>query len=135
MDPSDISTPIDPSIDEPINQELIHIIKSDADYDNQLKNAGSKLVLIEYCATWNEPCKYFAPYLETFARKYASQMVVLKVDIDEQNRMAKQYKLHFLHSHSFKMPLINFERNNVSYAQVKGTDPSKVKSTIRNLMR
>lgn len=50
-----------------------------ADFDDQLKVAGDKVVVVDFFATWCGPCKMIAPTLEDLAGKHASSLVVLKV--------------------------------------------------------
>lgn len=49
------------------------------DFEEQLKAAGDKLVLVDFFATWCGPCKMIAPKLEEHSKTYAERLVVLKV--------------------------------------------------------
>lgn len=51
------------------------------DFEEQLKAAGDKLVLVDFFATWCGPCKMIAPKLEEHSKTYAERLVVLKVCI------------------------------------------------------
>lgn len=63
-------------------------IESEEEFDQQVKNAGSKLVIVDFFATWCGPCQRIAPQLDDFAKEYASQIVILKVDVDQLNDLA-----------------------------------------------
>ena len=56
----------------------IHIKDSD-DLKNRLSEAGEKLVVIDFMATWCGPCKMIGPKLEELANEMADSIVVLKV--------------------------------------------------------
>lgn len=50
-----------------------------SDFKTKLQDAGDKLVIIDFFATWCGPCKMIAPKLEELANEMSSQIVVLKV--------------------------------------------------------
>lgn len=66
---------------------VIHI-ESEEDFEEQVKNAGSKLVVVDFFATWCGPCGTIAPVLDDLAKQYASKIVVLKVDVDQLEELA-----------------------------------------------
>ncbi|XP_066591169.1 thioredoxin-2-like [Prorops nasuta] len=69
-------------------------IKDSEDLKNELKNAGDKLVVIDFFATWCGPCKMIAPKLEELAKtKDMENVVFLKVDVDECEDVAAEYNI------------------------------------------
>lgn len=50
-----------------------------ADLKSQITNAGDKLVVIDFFATWCGPCKMISPKLTELSQQYAEKLVVLKV--------------------------------------------------------
>ena len=50
-----------------------------SDFDQQLENAGDKLVVVDFFATWCGPCKMIAPKLEELSKDYADKVVIIKV--------------------------------------------------------
>ncbi|XP_063698642.1 thioredoxin-2-like [Culicoides brevitarsis] len=72
---------------------MVHKVKDTADFDEQVKQAGDKLVVIDFFATWCGPCKVIAPKLEEFSEKYADKIVVLKVDVDECEQLTERFNI------------------------------------------
>lgn len=59
---------------------LVFFLFLQADFDEQVKNAGDKLVVVDFFATWCGPCKVIAPVLEKLAQNHTN-LVVLKVRV------------------------------------------------------
>ena len=53
-------------------------INSEAAFDKTIKEAGSKLVVVDYSTTWCGPCKVIAPKFDELSLKYPDS-VFLKV--------------------------------------------------------
>ncbi|MCB0790327.1 MAG: thioredoxin [Flavobacteriales bacterium] len=54
---------------------------------------GPLPVLVDMHATWCGPCKALAPIIEEVARATTGRMRVLKVDVDRNPQMARQYQV------------------------------------------
>ena len=54
-------------------------------------NASDKPVLVDYWATWCEPCKMVGPIVEELAIEFSDKLKVGKLDVDaNQNSAAQQ---------------------------------------------
>ncbi len=56
-----------------------------------LKNNG--LVLVDFFAIWCGPCKMISPILSEIAEEYKGKVKVGKVNVDEQNELAMEYRI------------------------------------------
>ena len=63
-----------------------------SDLETQLKEAGDKLVVIDFFATWCGPCKMISPVLEEMEAQM-SNVKFLKVDVDEAEDVAVHYQI------------------------------------------
>lgn len=55
--------------------------------------ASSKPVLVDFWATWCNPCKMVAPVLEEIAREQSKTLTVAKLDIDANPETARTYQV------------------------------------------
>ncbi|MCB9638236.1 MAG: thioredoxin TrxC [Myxococcales bacterium] len=53
-------------------------------------------VLVDFWAPWCGPCRMIAPMLEQLARKYAGQLIVAKVNTDDEARIAQRFGIRAL---------------------------------------
>lgn len=49
------------------------------DFDEQIKNAGDKIVVAKFFATWCGHCKIIGPAFEKLAEKYAANIIAVEV--------------------------------------------------------
>ena len=52
---------------------------------------SEKPVLIDFFATWCEPCKMMSPIIDEIAKEVGSEIKVGKVDVDENQELAIKY--------------------------------------------
>ena len=53
--------------------------------------AEGKPMVVDFWATWCGPCRKIGPYIEQLAEKYAGQVNVGKVDVDENDELAMRF--------------------------------------------
>jgi putative thioredoxin len=51
----------------------------------------AKLVMVDFWADWSEPCKALIPLLEKIASEYPDNMLLAKINADEQQMLASQF--------------------------------------------
>lgn len=108
-----------------VTTDVAHYVESEEDFDEQVKNAGSKLVVIDFFAHWCGPCKKIAPHLEELAKQYESEIVVLKVDVDQEGDLAMgRYGVS-------SMPTFFFLKNGEIVEKFAGADATKIDETIQ----
>lgn len=50
-------------------------------------------VLVDFYAAWCGPCKMMAPLVEKMAEKYAGQMKIGKLDVEDSMDIAQKYRV------------------------------------------
>ncbi len=65
-------------------------LKNVADYNNskEWKFKGDKPVVIDFYADWCGPCRMVAPLMRELAKEYEDQIVIYKVNVDNESELA-----------------------------------------------
>ncbi|AVQ22662.1 thioredoxin [Fusobacterium nucleatum subsp. nucleatum ATCC 23726] len=61
-------------------------------FDAEVLKASGVVVVVDFGANWCGPCKSLVPILDEIVEEDPSKKIV-KVDIDEQEELAAQYKI------------------------------------------
>ncbi|XP_064552500.1 thioredoxin, mitochondrial [Drosophila montana] len=65
-------------------------VQSSEDFDKKVKNSQEP-VIVDFFATWCNPCKLLTPRIETIVGEQAGSIKLAKVDIDEHSELALDY--------------------------------------------
>lgn len=55
--------------------------------------SGETLILVDFFATWCQPCKMMHPVLEKLKAIHGDRIRIIKVDIDKHQSTAMQYNI------------------------------------------
>lgn len=95
---------------------------SQDDFDKQLADAGDKLVIVDFHATWCGPCKMIAPKLQAMSQEMTN-VVFLKVDVDEVDEVAVKYQISC-------MPTFVFFKNKEKIDHFSGASEAKIREYL-----
>jgi len=97
-------------------------VKDKAELQQHLSQAGGKLVVIDFFATWCGPCKMIGPVIEKMAGEM-KDVVFLKVDVDESEDLAAEYSVQ-------AMPTFVFLKNGSKVDSFSGANEAKLRELI-----
>ncbi|XP_008470376.1 thioredoxin-like protein 1 [Diaphorina citri] len=100
----------------------IIVINSDAHFHTEMNNCGTKLVVVDFTASWCGPCQRIAPVFEQLSRKYPNA-AFFKVDVDQNQDLAAAQGVS-------AMPTFIFFRNKVRGFH-KIPDPNTLEAKIK----
>ncbi|GLG96922.1 Thioredoxin [Gryllus bimaculatus] len=101
---------------------MVYEVKDLADFNQKLEEAGNNLVIVDFHATWCGPCKMIAPKIEEMSKDYTN-VVFLKVDVDECEDIATQYDIS-------AMPTFVFIKNKQKVEAFSGANADKLKELL-----
>jgi thioredoxin 1 len=65
---------------------------TDGSFQTDVLQSGEP-VLVDFWATWCQPCRMVAPVVEEIATENSGKLKVLKLDVDENQNTAMQYNV------------------------------------------
>lgn len=68
------------------------ITATESNFNEQVLTS-SQPVLVDFWAEWCGPCKMIAPVLDELATEYNGKVKIAKVNIDEHQNLAAQYRV------------------------------------------
>ncbi|XP_033336587.1 thioredoxin-like [Megalopta genalis] len=101
----------------------VRVINDDGHFYGEMASAGTKLVVVDFTATWCGPCQRIAPVFEQLSVKYPNA-VFLKVDVDKCTETAAVQGVS-------AMPTFIFYRNQKKLGLCQGADPVGLESKIQ----
>ncbi len=64
---------------------------TDDDFEETIEDYP--LILVDFWADWCGPCKMMEPVLEELAREYQGDLVIAKMNVDENSRIPGQFQV------------------------------------------
>lgn len=104
---------------------MIIVIEDEEGFKKALEEAGGKLVVVDFTATWCGPCQTIAPYFKELSDEY-TDVVFLKVDVDDAQDVATLCDIKC-------MPTFQFYKNKKMVEDFSGSNQSKLKELLLNL--
>ncbi|PWZ12878.1 Thioredoxin H-type [Zea mays] len=105
-------------------QGVVIACHSKAEFDAHMTKAqeAGKLVVIDFTAAWCGPCRAIAPLFVEHAKKF-TQVVFLKVDVDEVKEVTAAYEVE-------AMPTFHFVKNGKTVATIVGAKKDELLALI-----
>ena len=86
--------------------------------------AGDQLVLVDFYATWCQPCRMLHPVLEQLKQVLGDKIRIIKVDVDKYSEAAHQYQIQSVPT------LMLFQRGILKWRASGAVSKAELLSTI-----
>ncbi|XP_037230070.1 thioredoxin [Falco biarmicus] len=105
---------------------MVKTVGSLVQFEEELKSAGDKLIVVDFSATWCGPCKMIKPFFHSLSDKY-SDVVFIEIDVDDAQDVAA-------HCDVKCMPTFQFYKSGKKVQEFSGANKEKLEDTIKNLV-
>ncbi|CAG0915294.1 unnamed protein product [Notodromas monacha] len=102
---------------------MVREVKTKGEFETCLAEAGSKLVVVDFFATWCGPCKHIAPKIEELESSNPD-VVFLKVDIDVVEDLAVDFNISC-------MPTFLFFKHKTKIDEFSGANEIKIVEIVQ----
>ena len=85
---------------------------------------SEQLVLVDFFATWCQPCKMMHPVLEQVKKTLGERIRIIKVDVDQNRETAHQYQIQSVPT------LMLFQRGILKWRASGAVSKAELLSTI-----
>ena len=92
-------------------------VASNTNFDGLLQD--SKLVIVDFWATWCGPCRMLSPILDEVEEEMADQISVVKVNVDDADEVAARFRI-------MNIPTLLFFKNGQLVDKTVGAMPKNV---------
>jgi thioredoxin len=101
---------------------------TDENFEKEI-NAADKFVLVDFFATWCEPCSMLAPVLEKLAGEFKEKIVLMKANLDNNQATAQKFSVE-------KIPTVILFKNGKPINGFVGLVPEKsIKEWLENIIK
>ena len=90
--------------------------------------ASGKPLMLDFSASWCGPCKRLAPIVDALDEKYADQVIIGKIDIEEEEDLATKYGIRHVPT------LLFIKDNSIVDKQVGLCKPAELEDKLKAIL-
>lgn len=99
---------------------------TDENFEKEV-NSTDKFVLVDFFATWCEPCSLLAPILEKVSQDFKDKVILVKVNVDNAPKNSQKFGVE-------KIPTVALLKNGKPVSGFVGLAPeSSIREWLKNI--
>mmetsp|Transcript_8016 Transcript_8016/g.21686 ORF Transcript_8016/g.21686 Transcript_8016/m.21686 type:complete len:106 (-) Transcript_8016:231-548(-) len=105
---------------------MVRFLNTMDDFNAVVEQSKTKLVVIDFTASWCGPCRFIGPIFEQMSEEF-SAVEFVKVDVDEADTIAAKCGIR-------AMPTFQFYKGGEKVKEVQGANQEALRAAITELM-
>ena len=105
----------------------MNLLKTRDEFNKALREAGEKLVVVDFYAVWCTPCQRIVPRLKEIVEKFP-EVNFYKVNVDENSETTEHFSVT-------AMPTFILFRNGAKIERLKGADSEGLEALVEKHSR
>ena len=101
---------------------VVHV-KSEEQFAETIKEAGDKLVVIDFFAVWCPPCIFISSFYKELSNTY-TDVVFIKVDVDDYGGISEEFGVQ-------AMPTFIFMKDQKKVGELVGADRTRLEAMVK----
>ena len=92
-------------------------------------DSDKKLVIVDFWAPWCKPCQAMEPILESLSRRFTTVLDIMKVNVDDEPRVAKGSNVRSIPT------MIFYQKGKAVKVEIGAKDENYLTGVITNLLK
>mmetsp|Transcript_18976 Transcript_18976/g.38460 ORF Transcript_18976/g.38460 Transcript_18976/m.38460 type:complete len:107 (-) Transcript_18976:554-874(-) len=101
---------------------MVKFVETEDEWNALMEESKSRLIVIDFTASWCGPCRFVAPHFEKLAAE-KPDVTFVKIDVDEADVLAQRCGIQ-------AMPTFQFYRNGTKIAECRGADINQLNALV-----
>lgn len=102
---------------------------SENDFKMIVLESDKNLVIVDFWAPWCKPCQAMEPILNTISRRFTTQIDIIKINVDDEPRVAQGANVHSIPT------MVFFQKGKIVKRETGAKDENYLNGVISDLLK
>lgn len=99
------------------------------EFETVVLKSDKKVVIVDFWAPWCKPCQAMEPILESLSRRFTTQLDIIKVNVDDEPRIAQASNVRSIPTMLF------YNKGKVVHVEIGAKDENQLNGVITDTIK